>query len=440
MTLAGRTGADAFDVRRVQTRDHGDTLTEVPITVVSADGHVMLPARDYAQYMDPKYRAEYEGYVRFIDTTWIQTFDWAGYPFKPDVLDRIDTRNAMREGGELGSCDPARRLRETEAEGVVAEILHPDGPLSLSPFFPSNYDVVSPELRAMGARAHNRWLIDFCSQDPKRLLAAHLIYPWPDMQSAVEQCNIAADAGTKVIFPPQQADVDGDPLPPFYDSFYDPMWAACQDLGLVVQIHAGWGNPQGGLGQLMAAAANMAAEKVSSLIAEALDTFGERRALWQLMFGGVFDRFPGLKVAFTEIHCDWIPETLTVLDKFVQERPGTATLLPSEYWKRNCAVGASAMRYGDVAARHGVGLTKVMFGTDYPHVEGTWPNTLDFIRETMREIPEDEIRRLLGYNAIDFYGLDREYLDACAQRCGPMPADILGSHQTVDPFFGRPFS
>jgi predicted TIM-barrel fold metal-dependent hydrolase len=427
-------GEQPFDVRRMMTRADAPALTQVPITMVSADGHAMLPGRDYASYVDPKYRAELAAYVEFIDTTWIQTFDAAGYPFTADVLDRIDDRNAMREGGELGSCDATRRLREVEAEGVVAEILHPDGPLSLVPFFPSNYNVCTPELRAAGAVAHNRWLIDFCAADPKRLLGAHLIYPWPDMSAAVEQCRVAAEAGTKVIFPPQQAGVPGDPSPAFYDRSYDPLWAACQDYGLVVQIHAGWGNPQGGLGELMAAAATMAEDQLTSLIAEALDTFGERRPLWQFMFGGVFDRFPRLKVAFTEIHCDWVPGTLALLDDYARQHPGLLERLPSEYFERHCAVGASAMRYGDVAVRHEVGLSKLMFGTDYPHVEGTWPNTLDFIRETMREIPEDEVRLLLGGNAIEFFDLDRAYLDQCALRCGPMPAQLLGPDQSVDPF------
>jgi predicted TIM-barrel fold metal-dependent hydrolase len=426
-----------FDIRKLKSREQEGAftqtpLTQTPITMVSADGHAMLPARDYRKYFDPKYRAEVDEYIEFIDTTWIKTFDLAGYPHPPEVIEKIDSRYAIRGGGELGSCDPARRLREVEAEGVVAEVLHPDGPLSLSPFHPSNYHVCSPELRGAGATAHNRWLIDFCSLDPKRLIGCHFVYPYPDMSGAVEQCRIAAESGTKAIFPPQQAGVPGDPLPPFFDPYYDPMWAACQEYGLVVQIHAGWGNRQGGLDQLMSLAATMAEGNLSSLIAEALDTFGERRSLWQLMFGGVFDRFPRLKVAFTEIHCDWVPETLVILDRFAKERAIAMELLPSQYWQRHCAAGASCARYGDIEARHQVGLDKVMFGTDFPHVESSWPNTLDFIRETMSDMTEDEARMVLGGNAIDFFGLDRDYLDGVARRVGPMPIDVLGGHHQVD--------
>ncbi|MDT3445607.1 MULTISPECIES: hypothetical protein [unclassified Pseudofrankia] len=74
-----------------------------------------------------------------------------------------------------------------------------------------------------------------------------------------------------------------------------------------------------------------------------------------------------------------------------------------------------------------------MFGTDYLHPESTWPNTREYIRETMRDVPEDEVRLILGENMIKFYGLDRPALEAAALRCGPLPSDLLGSHQQVDP-------
>jgi hypothetical protein len=73
-----------------------------------------------------------------------------------------------------------------------------------------------------------------------------------------------------------------------------------------------------------------------------------------------------------------------------------------------------------------------MFGTDYPHMEGMWPNTWDWIRATLSKIPEVEARQILGENAINFYGLDRGILEEAALRCGPLSADLLGD-QPVDP-------
>jgi predicted TIM-barrel fold metal-dependent hydrolase len=426
-TLGGDYG---FDVRTIRTREDGVPIK--PVTIVSADSHIALPPRDYIDYLDPQYRSHADEYFTSIDR-YHRLFDHIGYPLPPDVVEVIDTRNAIRSGGELGAYDPARRLREVEAEGVVAEFLHPNGPLSQVPFYENICDPSTPELRAAGARAHNRFARDFAQYSPGRLLPVYLVYPWPDMAAAVEDCRMAAEAGGKAVVPPQQAGAPGDPLPALYDPYYDPFWAACQDLGLAVHVHAGFGNEQGCVTRIFERSLTAAADLNTSTLAEALDNFVERRPLWQLMWGGVFDRFPRLKVVFVEIHCDWVPETLTYLDEQARSHRTSMALLPSEYWQRHCAVGASIMRFGDAAVRHQVGLRKLMFGTDYPHMEGSWPNTLDFIRVTMSGFSESEVRQVVGDNAIDFYGLDRELLESVALRCGPLATDLVGRAHAVDP-------
>jgi hypothetical protein len=106
---------------------------------------------------------------------------------------------------------------------------------------------------------------------------------------------------------------------------------------------------------------------------------------------------------------------------------------PSEYWQRNFAVVASSPRCAEICMRSEIGPETLMFGTDYPHAEGTWPNTLDWLRATFAGVPEDEARLILGENAVRFYGLDRKQLQAVADRVGPRPADILGQGARIDP-------
>lgn len=248
----------------------------------------------------------------------------------------------------------------------------------------------SDELRMAGARAHNRFLAEFCSEAPGRLLGVPFIYPWPDWDAAVADMVWARETGFYAIFPPYTAGAPGD-LPPLYDPWWNPMWAACQDLGLAAHIHVGFGNPQGAVAELARQAFGNTAgqdagaedglsaidpsmlprfdpdgdgESDSSFLSAFFESFTERRPLWQLMWGGVFDRFPGLKVVFLEIHADWVPATLGYLDRAHAADPGSMKLTPTEYWQRHCAVGTSLMRYGDVAARHEVGLNKMMFGLD----------------------------------------------------------------------------
>lgn len=435
-----------FDVRNADF----DTLKAPeyrPVTIVSADSHASLPAMLYEKYLDPNYRESLDDQLRRDIEVAKMVPTLMGYPLEEEALELIDPRGVMSAAGEVGCFDPVWRLRQVEAEGVVAEFLHPIGPIGFVPFADMANSPRSHELRAAGSRAHNRFLEDFCSEAPGRLLGVPLIYPWPDWDAGVADCVRAREAGFYAIYPPFFAGVDGD-LPPLSSPWWDPMWAACQDNGLVVHIHAGFGSPQGVVGQLVgnlsATGFNEEQDHQDAVIDQvfendALETFMERRPLWQLMWAGVFDRFPRLKVAFMEIHGDWVPPTLAYLDRMHSADPGPLKLTPSEYWHRHCAVGASLMRYGDVAARHEIGLDRLMFATDFPHIESTWPNTHDYIRATMDSIPVEEARAILGENAIEFYGLDRALLEKTAKRIGPLPGEILGGGHHVDPAIIRHF-
>jgi hypothetical protein len=154
-----------------------------------------------------------------------------------------------------------------------------------------------------------------------------------------------------------------------------------------------------------------------------------RRALWQLMLGGVFDRHPGLKVMMTEVRGDWIPATLRRLDALYEEHradlPGTRR--PSEYWPTNCMAGLSFMHKSEVEMRNEIGVDTINFGRDYPHTEGTWPNTRDYLKALFSGVPEDDVRKMLGENAIRFLGLDRSKLTAVAEEVGFTIDEITGA-------------
>lgn len=454
----------SFDVRKA---DSSTLLAPElkPVTIVSTDSHVCLPPKDYKAYLDPQYHDAFPDFLEDADRIY-KFHELMDYPPGPEALEVFDTRGAVSAAGEVGYFDPVWRLRQVEAEGVAAEFLHPFGMVGFTPFIDMFNSKRSMELRSAGKTAHNRFLADYCSEAPGRLLGVPWINPWPDWETVVRDCTWAREQGFRAIFPPHTVGHPGD-LPPVYDPWWDPLWAACQDLELVVHMHAGFNSEQGAAHELLRQAFlrtdtasatgtdgkeevsldetktltgfNLDSQKQDSILVEFFESFDERRALWQLMWGGVFDRFPRLKVAFIEIHGDWVPGTLAFLDAKHAADPGPLTMKPSEYWARHCAIGNSLMRYGDVAARHGVGVERVMFGTDYPHMESTWPNTQDWIRVTLGSIPEVEARGILGENAIKFYGLDRALLEKTAKRIGPLPGEIFGEHH-VDPRIIQHFS
>ncbi len=157
------------------------------------------------------------------------------------------------------------------------------------------------------------------------------------------------------------------------------------------------------------------------------------RALSQLILGGVFDRFPALKVALVELRADWLPATLAHLDARVADSSLGLELKPSEYFARNVWVAPSSPRPAEVAMRHEIGIDRFIFATDYPHPEGTWPDTAEWLRAAFAGVPEDELRLLLGQNAVACLGIDAKPLDDVAERIGPRPADILDPRTDVAP-------
>jgi predicted TIM-barrel fold metal-dependent hydrolase len=233
-------------------------------------------------------------------------------------------------------------------------------------------------------------------------------------------------------------------LPALYDAYFDPFWSACEDLGLPIVIHAGYGTEQCEfMDKVDALRVKMEAEGRDDLLSEIINNaegffsldLRPRRAMWQLMLGGVFDRHPKLRLVMTEVRADWLPGTLGHLDAAYEgaraELP--ARRRPSEYWHEHCLTSLSFVHRSEVAMRHEIGLETITFGRDYPHAEGTWPNTADWLTDAFAGVPDDELRLMLGENAIRVLGLDRATLAAVAERIGPTVADITGRTPDLDP-------
>jgi hypothetical protein len=155
--------------------------------------------------------------------------------------------------------------------------------------------------------------------------------------------------------------------------------------------------------------------------------------MWQLMAGGVFDRHPKLKLILNEVRADWVPAVLQVFDERFAAGDTPLKRTPSAYFRQHVYVSPSSPRQTEVAMRHEIGLDRFVFGRDYPHPEGTWPNTADWIRATFAGVPENEVRMILGENAIACFALDRDMLTRISDRIGFRPEDVLGDDHHVDP-------
>merc|ERR1711969_367004 len=150
-----------------------------------------------------------------------------------------------------------------------------------------------------------------------------------------------------------------------------------------------------------------------------------QRPFTPLIWSGAFERHPELKYILTETGAAWILEKLRVLE-FKADNPifrhftKDLSLRPSEYFQRQCYIGASFLPPHEGVERHRIGVDKLMWGSDYPHMEGTWPNTMKSLQATFGDYPEEETRRILGTNAAEVYGFDLEALAPIADKIGPM--------------------
>ncbi len=390
-------------------------------TLISADCHAGGSHEMYREYLDPGYRSDFD--------LWR-----GGYknPFK-DLHGHLRTRN----------WDNERRNAEMEADGVDGEVLFPN---TVPPFFPTGALVARPptpeefELRLAGIRAHNRWLADWCAQYPERRAGIAQIF-LNDVDEAIADVRFAEEHALRggVLLPAVPDDAKH--IKPLYAPDYDPLWAVCEELDVVVNHHSGGGSPDYG------------AYPAAGVLWIAETTFFSRRALTHLLVGGVFERFPRLRFVLTEQGASWVPGVLAQLDVFHSQmqtgRIGelkytpdqVLPMKPSEYFHRNCWMGASFPSPVEAESRHKIGVDRFMWGSDYPHHESTYPYTREGLRRSFAGTDPVELRQVLGGNAAAVYGFDLDALAPIAARVGPTveelaePLDKIPADATSPGFF-----
>ncbi|MEM7218704.1 MAG: amidohydrolase family protein [Pseudomonadota bacterium] len=380
-------------------------MSDEPYLLITADTHAGGSHAQYREYLEPRYRQAFD--------------DWRG-----------GYRNPSQEhygSKKLRNWDLDIRTADQNSQGVVGEVVFPN---TVPPFFRQSIVTAQPpkpehyEHALAGIRAHNRWLQDFCAEDPDRRAGIGLILP-NDLDEAVKDIEFIAAAGLRggVLLPLIPPDCTW--LTPLYDPAWDRVFAAISDAGLVMNQHSGQGSPN--YGRTPAGAALWIAEVA----------FYCQAGFRHLLMSGVFERFKKLKYIITESGCAWAPEMLASLDRIHMGIQHGAIgemdyagmewglkRLPSEYAAEHCWYGASFPNKRDLAGIDQIGEDRVLWGNDYPHYEGTFPYNLESLRLTFDAIPDRRRRKLLGLNAAALYDFDVDRLLPLAREFGPTPAQL----------------
>jgi predicted TIM-barrel fold metal-dependent hydrolase len=365
------------------------------VAIISVDGHVKAPRAAYREYIDPKWRDSFDEWLRGTEGT--------GDGF------------VGAQHGESMQWDPTQRVAAMEQQGVMAEVLFANG----APFAAGRLDFApDPGETRQSNMAFNRWVLDFCSQAPGRLHGQALV-SFHDVDQAVRDVHWAKEQGLVGILMP--------PLYPgskfFFDPALDPVWAACVEVGLPLSQHGGTGAPN-----------YQPAGMPAFMVLAAEHSFFSGRSLWQLILGGVFDRFPDLKISYIETETWWIGPMMTMLDgrarmrddwtEFAQAMGARNEVkkLPSDYWRSNCYAGISPFHPSMVGdglssdtgddAGFTIHSENAMFGADFPHPESIVPEVKERAREfaAMPQVTDGDVRKVLYKNAAEVFHLDLDAL------------------------------
>ncbi|MFI1742030.1 amidohydrolase family protein [Streptomyces sioyaensis] len=386
-----------------------------PYLIISSDCHAGLPTEEYRPYLDARFHRAFDEFLGQRDARHAEA---TRLGIRNDAFAERWFRD--HEEGLRGGWDPAQRIKELDGDGVAAEVVFPDAdavdsgtaaPFGVGLGLSGDHD---PELGMAGARAHNRWLADFVSAHPERHCGVALLPVTAETGQVVAEIHRARESGLGALMIPAMWGANA----PYHDRRYDPVWAAAAEYAMPVLTHSG-SSPRQEYG-----------DHLGIFVSEV--TWWPARPLWFLLWSGVFERHPGLRFGVAESGCWWLPNLLWFMDRLYLGAHGGKKLSPfaalkrppHEYLDRQVFVCATNTKRRELAQRYEIGVDNILWGSDFPHPEGTWPDTRGWLQKTFHDIPVAETRRMLGLSAAEAFGFDTAALAPLARRIGPTPAGL----------------
>ncbi len=369
--------------------------------VISSDSHVFEPEDLWTTRIDPKFKDRAPRIVHRDE----DGSDWwvcegvkavsggsgsgAGQRFTdPDNLLFAGALDDVRPGGYI----PEDHVKDLDIDGVDTDFLYPTAGLLF-------YGVPDGDLVSAVFRAYNDWLAEFCRPFPERTKGIAMIN-LDDVDEGVKELERSAKLGLAgamiTIEPPEDRT---------YDSMeYEPLWAAAQDLGTPLSLHTVTNRYTEERGSVDLEAAGAAASS-------ALGEHAVRMSLANMIFGGVFERYPKLRVGSIEYETSWVPYFLNRMDYTYTQVPGTTVgyrfqedMTPSDYFHRNCFLGFQEDDIG-IRLRDLIGIDTLMWGSDYPHPESTFPRSQQILEEILVGCTEEEKAKIAGGNCAKLYSI-----------------------------------
>jgi predicted TIM-barrel fold metal-dependent hydrolase len=335
-----------------------------------------------------------------------------------------------------GHFDPQARMRDLDDDGVAAEVIFHDSqngePMPFAPpslLSKESTAAVDFDLVRAGQQIYNRWLADVCSVEPERHIGLMHLPMW-DLDAALEDLRWAHSIGLKGLnFPGPKSYIL-----PYNDLAWEDFYSACDDLGVTFANHGGAG------------ASTTSGPGAMSVVKFELSMMSRICPMDLLTYGGAFERHPGLKLVITESPGTWWNFVMSEMDSiyltdcvsYGPTEKERVPRLPSQYAAEHVWIGASFHSRFEAEDAIANGYDdRVIWGSDYPHFEGTYqydavgpngePMNWAALRFTYAGLPYEKVRRFLGENAMAAYDLDYEALQKVADRINAPTYEDLNS-------------
>ena len=368
--------------------------------IVDADGHVVEPVAAWSGLPD-EHRVRIELDASGFEHVVVGDTEILGVPLgtltRPgSTFDDPSTYRPFADA-QPGGSDPAVRLADMDQEGIDQAVLYPTIGLYAAA-------INDPRAAVAVARAYNDWLASYCAAAPKRLFGAAMLALQDPAAAEKELRRARTELGLTAAFV-RPNPVCGRSLS---DRAYDPIYATAQELGVTIGIHEGSSVTIPTLG---------ADRPFNPLILHAVShSFEQMLACAQLMALGTFERHPELRCVFLESSGGWAPFWLARLDEQAESFGGFCPELvakPSEYFARQCAISFEVDEHTLPAMVGFLGDEGIVWGSDYPHHDATFPGATRAIRRTVAPCSTATQVKVLGLNARRLYGLP-SHLDGAA--------------------------
>ncbi|MCZ6888759.1 MAG: amidohydrolase family protein [Gammaproteobacteria bacterium] len=363
--------------------------------IISADSHITEHPNTYVDYIDAQWKDKAPRMVDGGEKGDLFVIDGMDRPVAIGLIaaagkppEELKMFGARFEDWHRGGWDPEARLADQDRDGVAAEIIYPSVGMMLCNHKDYDYQKACFD-------AYNRWIAEYCSAHPERLLGCGqtaLRTPQEGVED-LKQINALGLPGVMMTGNPQEEDFDSE--------IYNPLWETAIELEMPVSFHI-----------LTSHGARHRGPRINSfmsIIRANQDIMGT------LIFGGVFERYPELKVVCVEADAGWVPHYMYRMDHAFQRHrnwlaPGTTlTKLPSEYFREHIYTTFQddwvAFRSTDQ-----MNWRRLMWANDFPHSDSTWPRSQEMLAEHTEHLTPEQKRAILCDNVAELYKIDLQAL------------------------------